>query len=100
VASVAISNARRVPNLLDDDELASLDLPGQEDLTALSDRATEPAREVVKRRFGFNGDPRPQSHATIARHLGRTPSEIRSIERPALTDLSRLRELQALHGST
>ena len=59
----------------------------------------EPAREVVKRRFGLNGDPRPQSHATIARHLGRTASEIRSIERAALTDLSRLRELQALHGS-
>ena len=59
----------------------------------------DPAREVVKRRFGLNGDPRPQSHATIARQLGRTPSEIRSIERAALTDLSRLRELQALHGS-
>jgi DNA-directed RNA polymerase sigma subunit (sigma70/sigma32) len=40
VASAAISDAGRVPHLLDDDELAPLDLPGEEDLTALLDRAT------------------------------------------------------------
>ncbi|HEY6890684.1 MAG TPA: sigma-70 family RNA polymerase sigma factor [Solirubrobacter sp.] len=56
----------------------------------------EPAREVVKRRFGLDGDPRPESHATIARRLGKGPNEIRAIERAALADLSRLRELQAL----
>jgi len=60
----------------------------------------EPSRDVVKRRFGINGDPRPQSHATIARQLGRTPDEIRAIERAALTDLSRLRELHALFTAT
>jgi transcriptional regulator len=32
----------------------------------------------------------------IARKLGRTPNEIRAIERAALTDLSGLRELHAL----
>jgi RNA polymerase primary sigma factor len=56
----------------------------------------EPAREVVKRRFGINGDPRPESHAKIALRLGRSTAEVRSIERAALADLSRLRELQAL----
>jgi RNA polymerase primary sigma factor len=56
----------------------------------------EPAREVIKRRFGLNGDPRPESHATIARRLGKSPNEVRAIERAALADLSRLRELQAL----
>jgi DNA-directed RNA polymerase sigma subunit (sigma70/sigma32) len=57
----------------------------------------EPSRDVIERRFGLDGDPRPQSHAVIARHLGRTPAEIRAIERAALTDLSRLRERQALN---
>jgi DNA-directed RNA polymerase sigma subunit (sigma70/sigma32) len=56
----------------------------------------ERAREVIKRRFGMDGDPRPQSHATIAKELGITVNEVRSIERAALADLSRLRELQAL----
>jgi RNA polymerase primary sigma factor len=56
----------------------------------------EPAREIVTRRFGLEGDARPESHVTIAHRLGKTPSEIRSIERAALADLSRVRELQAL----
>ena len=60
----------------------------------------EPAREVVKRRFGIDGDPRPESHAKIARRLGRTAAEVRAIERAALADLSRLRELQALFPAT
>jgi DNA-directed RNA polymerase sigma subunit (sigma70/sigma32) len=56
----------------------------------------EPEREVVKRRFGIDGDPRPQSHATIARSLGMDARDVRAIERRALTRLSRLRELDAL----
>jgi RNA polymerase primary sigma factor len=63
------------------------------------DELAEPAREVVKRRFGMHGDLRPESHAAIARRLGRTTKEIRSIERAALADLSRVRELQALFPS-
>jgi RNA polymerase primary sigma factor len=94
----------------EDTALGELAAPASEDVSeqvivsleraavrAAVERLPEPAREVVKRRFGINGDPRPQSHAVIARRLGRTTGEIRSIERAALADLSRLRELQALH---
>jgi RNA polymerase primary sigma factor len=56
----------------------------------------ERERTVVKRRFGMNGDPRPESHAQIARSLGVTVREVRTIESLALTKLSRLRELDAL----
>jgi DNA-directed RNA polymerase sigma subunit (sigma70/sigma32) len=44
----------------------------------------------------MNGDPRPESHAAIARDLGVTVSAVRAIETLALTKLSRLRELDAL----
>jgi RNA polymerase primary sigma factor len=60
------------------------------------DALPERERTVVKRRFGMNGDPRPESHATIARDLGVTVREVRSLETLALTKLSRLRELDAL----
>jgi len=59
----------------------------------------EPEREVVKRRFGINGDPRPESHAVIGRRLGMTPGEVRTIERRALNDLARRRELDALFAA-
>jgi RNA polymerase primary sigma factor len=59
-----------------------------------------PSRDVIKRRFGINGGPRPQSHATIARELGMSPKQVRGIERKALADLSRRRELDALAPST
>jgi RNA polymerase primary sigma factor len=60
------------------------------------DALPERERTVVKRRFGMNGDPRPESHAAIARDLGVTVSAVRAIETLALTKLSRLRELDAL----
>ena len=60
------------------------------------DALPEPAREVVEGRFGLDGDPRPESHTTIGRRLGKSPNEMRAIERAVLADLSRLRELQAL----
>jgi RNA polymerase primary sigma factor len=53
-------------------------------------------REVVKRRFGLDGDPRPESHATIARRLGLKASAVRTLEERALAKLARLRELDAL----
>ena len=59
------------------------------------DALPERERTVVKRRFGMNGDPRPQSHARIARDLGLSVREVRAIETLALTKLSRLRELDA-----
>ncbi len=56
----------------------------------------ERERNVVKWRFGMDGDPVPESHATIGKRLGLTPAEVRALETRALTKLSRLRELDAL----
>jgi RNA polymerase primary sigma factor len=55
----------------------------------------EHEREVIKRRYGIDGDPRPESHATIARALGLPVRDVRALERRALTMLSRRRELDA-----
>jgi len=70
----------------------------REAVRAAVEALPEPARQVIKRRFGFNGDPRPESHAVIARSLRLTTPEVRAIERAALTDLARRRELDALFG--
>jgi RNA polymerase primary sigma factor len=56
----------------------------------------DPDRQVIKRRFGLDGDPAPEALAAIARDLGVTAAEIRAIERRALTELARLRELDGL----
>jgi RNA polymerase primary sigma factor len=56
----------------------------------------EPDREVVRLRFGIDGDPEPQSEAAVGRRLGLTQREVRAIERRALAALARLRELEAL----
>ncbi|HET8950133.1 MAG TPA: sigma-70 family RNA polymerase sigma factor [Solirubrobacteraceae bacterium] len=56
----------------------------------------DPDRQVIKRRFGLDGDPAPETLAAIARDLGVTAAEIRAIERRALTELARLRELDGL----
>lgn len=77
---------------------------GEEVVVSLERRAVRRAvealpereREVVKRRFGMDGDPRPQSHTVIARGLGLSVREVRAIERRALIKLSRQRELDAL----
>jgi RNA polymerase primary sigma factor len=68
----------------------------QRAVRAAVDALTEPDREVVKRRFGMDGDPRPESHATIARRLGVSSAEVRAIEKRALAELARLRELDGL----
>lgn len=56
----------------------------------------EVERDVIKRRFGMDGDPHPESHMTIASALGLSIAEVRATERRALTKLSRQRELDAL----
>jgi RNA polymerase primary sigma factor len=64
----------------------------QRAVRALPDRE----REVIKRRFGINGDARPESHAKIGRRLGVSASEVRALERRGLAYLSQRRELDAL----
>ena len=77
---------------------------GEQVIVSLERRAVREAVEalpelecvVIKRRFGMDGDPRPESHTKIAGTLGLPIREVRAIERRALTKLSRQRELDGL----
>jgi RNA polymerase primary sigma factor len=56
----------------------------------------EQERDVVKLRYGLNGHPSPKSVEEVVRQLGLTREDVRRIERTALTQLARMRELQGL----
>jgi RNA polymerase primary sigma factor len=56
-------------------------------------------REVVKLRFGLDGDPDPQSLEQIGKRLGLTRERVRQIEMEALERLSIERELEALRAA-
>jgi RNA polymerase primary sigma factor len=59
------------------------------------DQLPEPEREVVRLRYGINGDdPTPLSET--GRRLGLSQDAVRRLERKALTELSQSRELEAL----
>jgi RNA polymerase primary sigma factor len=55
-------------------------------------------QEVVKMRYGLNGDPDPKSLEQIGRHLGLTRERVRQIEREALNLLAMNREIDAVAG--
>jgi RNA polymerase primary sigma factor len=55
-------------------------------------------QEVVKMRFGLDGDPDPKSLEQIGRHLGLTRERVRQIEREALNLLAMNREIDAVGG--
>ena len=62
------------------------------------DRLPEPEREVVKLRYGVGGDdPAPLREA--GRRLGLSIEAVRRLERKALADLSRSRELEAVKSA-
>ena len=63
------------------------------------DALPEPDREVVRLRFGIDGDP-PQTQRAVGRRLGIGASEVRAIEQRALARLARVRELEALSETT
>ena len=56
-------------------------------------------REVLKLRYGMNGDPDPASLEAIGRQLGITRERVRQIESEALQQLAVSRELAALEAA-
>jgi RNA polymerase primary sigma factor len=57
----------------------------------------ERQREILKLRYGLNGDREPLSLDAIARRIGLSRERVRSLELDALERLSMTRELEALH---
>jgi RNA polymerase primary sigma factor len=62
---------------------------------ALPDRE----KEVVKLRYGMDGDPDPKSLEEIGRLMGLTRERVRQIEAQALQRLAERREIEALEGA-
>ena len=56
----------------------------------------DPERKVVKLRYGLNGQSSPKSVEEVVRQLGMSRHDVRRIERAALFQLARVRELQGL----
>ena len=56
-------------------------------------------REVIKLRFGLNGDAEPLPLSQAGARLGIAPETVREVERRALENLSRRRELAALRDA-
>jgi RNA polymerase sigma factor (sigma-70 family) len=74
--------------------LAAIEPEAITDRRALA-RLPEPEREVVKLRYGINGDdPTPLSET--GRRLGLSQDAVRRLERKALSELAQNRELEAL----
>ena len=63
------------------------------------DTLPEREREVVKLRYGMDGDPDPKSLEEIGRLLGLTRERVRQIEARALQRLAEHREIEALEGT-
>ncbi len=57
----------------------------------------EREQEVIRLRYGLNGDSDPVSLEEIGRRLGITRERVRQLETRALSRLSQRRELEALH---
>ena len=63
------------------------------------DSLPEREQEVVKLRYGLNGDADPKSLEEIGRHLGLTRERVRQLEAEALERLAVNREIEALRAA-
>jgi RNA polymerase primary sigma factor len=73
-----------------------VDITLREDaLRGALERLSEPEREVVKLRYGINGDD-PKPLVETGRRLGISSDTVRRLERKALKELAESRELEAL----
>jgi RNA polymerase primary sigma factor len=70
----------------------------QEALRDALDELPDREREVLKRRYGLNGERDPESLEEIGRGLGLTRERVRQIESDALQRLAVRREIAALQG--
>ena len=59
----------------------------------------EPARSVIRLRYGLDGDQEPQTYAAIGQQLGLCPERVREIEQRALRELATHRELEGLRAA-
>jgi len=70
----------------------------QEALRDALEELPEREREVIKLRYGLNGERDPESLEEIGRRLGVTRERVRQIEAEALERLAVRREIAALQG--
>jgi RNA polymerase primary sigma factor len=80
------------------DELVEVSLREDTVRKAVAD-LPDTERTVVKLRYGLNGHPDPKSVADVERQLGLSREDVRRIERTALAQLARMRELQGLQDA-
>jgi RNA polymerase primary sigma factor len=71
----------------------------QDVLRRALEKLPEREQEVVKLRYGLNGDGSPQSLEEIGRHLGLTRERVRQLEAKALEHLAINREVEALRAA-
>jgi RNA polymerase primary sigma factor len=60
---------------------------------------SEPARSIIRMRYGLDEDGEGHSYAAIGRALQLGPDRVRQLEERALTQLSQRRELEALRAA-
>jgi RNA polymerase primary sigma factor len=60
------------------------------------DELPEPERQIIRLRYGIDGDPEPQTYAAIGDRLGLSAVRVSAIEKRALEELALRRELKAL----
>jgi RNA polymerase primary sigma factor len=60
---------------------------------------SEPARSIIRLRYGLDDDGEPHSYAAIGRALELGPDRVRRLEERALKQLSHRRELEALRAA-